>query len=71
MAWNFNGRCFNMQNKWLYLKVVQGHYGVGWEDLTQSENYMEAREDLDAYNHNEKEYPHRLITRKELQREVK
>lgn len=53
------------KNKYIYLYVVQGNYGCGWEDLTQSENYAEARQDLKDYRENEP-YPHRLIHRREL-----
>ncbi len=52
-------------NKYLYLHVVQGHYGFGWEDVTQSEDYREARNDLKAYRENEPQYAHRLIQRRE------
>ena len=52
-------------NKYQYLWVVQGHYGsCGWEDLTASTNYREARDDLRDYRYNEP-YPHRLIKRRE------
>lgn len=53
------------RNKWVYLNVVQGDYGQGWEDLTQSEQRSEARTDLRAYRANVPEYPHRLIRRRE------
>jgi hypothetical protein len=47
------------------LYIVQGNYGYGggWEDLTQSTSYKEARTDLRAYNENEGA-PHRLVTRR-------
>lgn len=51
--------------KYAYLHVVQGNYGQGWEDLTQSESYREAVSDYRAYRSNEP-YPHRLIKRREL-----
>ena len=44
--------------------VVQGNYGYGWEDLTASDDYSEARNDLKAYRENETGVPHRLITRR-------
>jgi len=52
------------QNKFTYLYVIQGNYGFGWEDLTQSENYKEARADLKDYRNNEPG-PHRMIQRRE------
>ena len=45
--------------------VVQGNYGQGWEDLTESDDRKEARSDLKSYNDNETQYAHRLITRRE------
>ena len=53
-------------NKYLYLFVVQGHYGdqYGWEDLCQSEDFKEARGWVRDYNRNEAA-PHRLIKRRE------
>lgn len=53
------------KNKYQYLFVVQGNYGQGFEDLTCSESYKAAREDLKSYRDNE-HYPHRLIQRREL-----
>ena len=53
------------QNKYRYLWIVQGHYGHGWEDLTASEDYKEARANLREYHENEPG-PHRLIHRREL-----
>ena len=57
-----------MKNKWMYLWIVQGHYGsqYGWEDLTASESYREARADLKSYRENEPGYAHRQIQRREL-----
>jgi len=57
------------RNKYLYLFVVQGFYGYGWEDLTQSENRTEARDNLKDYRNNEPG-PHRLINRRELNTET-
>lgn len=57
------------QNKYRYLFVVQGFYGYGWEDLTQSENRTEARDNLKDYRENEPG-PHRLIKRRELNTET-
>ena len=55
------------KNKFVYLFVVQGYYDsyYGWEDLTQSEDYKEARNNLKDYRDNEPG-PHRLIKRREL-----
>ncbi len=53
-------------SKYEYLWVVQGNYGQGWEDLTQSESRPESRADLRAYRDNCPEYAHRLIHRREL-----
>lgn len=54
------------QNKYTYLYVVQGNYGYGygWEDLTASENWKEARADLKSYRENERGVPHRIIHRR-------
>ena len=57
------------QNKFVYLFVVQGFYGYGWEDLTTSENYAEARNSLKDYRNNEPG-PHRLIKRRELNQQA-
>ena len=56
------------KNKYNYLFVVQGRYATqyGWEDLTQSDSYKEAREYLRDYQKNAPEYPHRMIQRREL-----
>ncbi len=54
------------RNKWLYLYVVQGDYGSGYEDLTQSEVWNVARDDYRAYRLNEPGASHRRITRREL-----
>ena len=61
------------KNKYLYVWVVQGYYtgNYKWEDISQSESYREARQDLKDYNANEQAYPHRLIWRKELNSEFK
>lgn len=52
--------------KFTYLHVVQGNYGYGWDDLTESESYREARTDLRCYRENETQYSHRMIKRREL-----
>jgi hypothetical protein len=51
--------------KYIYLFVVQGHYGCGWEDVCASEVRREARENLKEYRDNETQYPHRMIKRRE------
>lgn len=51
-------------NKYIYLKVVQGNYGQGWEDVTADEDIIKAKILLREYNENERQYPHRLITRR-------
>lgn len=54
------------RNKYVYLHVLQGHYGTnGWEDLCASESYREVRDDLRAYRENEGGC-YRLIQRREL-----
>lgn len=55
-------------NKYLYLYVVQGNYGQGWEDLTASEDYREARANLREYRANDPA-PTRMIKRRELNAE--
>lgn len=52
-------------NKYIYLHVLQGNYGYGWEDLTASENRREVRTDLKAYRENEGGN-YRIIQRREL-----
>lgn len=44
--------------------VVQGNYGQGWEDVYESEDRKDAKDRLKEYNENEKEYAHKLITRR-------
>ena len=45
------------------LHIVQGNYGHGWEDLTASADYAEARRDLKSYRENDPA-PTRLINRR-------
>jgi hypothetical protein len=54
-------------NKYLYLWVLQGHYGgtYGWEDLTASEVWKEVRDNLKDYRENEGG-TYRVIKRREL-----
>jgi hypothetical protein len=44
--------------------VIQGHYGHGWEDLTASLDYKEAKADLKAYRLNDPGTNTRLIKRR-------
>lgn len=53
-------------NKWLIVSVVQGNYGGGWEDVTEEETRREGLAQLRTYRENEPQYPHRLISRREL-----
>ncbi len=53
-------------NKYIYLYVVQGNYGYGWEDVDASESRKEALESLRSYCKNESHHAHRLIKRREL-----
>lgn len=52
------------QPKTELVHVVQGNYDHGWEDLTASTDYKEARDNLRDYRQNEPG-PHRLIKRRE------
>ena len=51
--------------KYIYAYVVQGNYGYGWDDLTMTDDYAEARADYRAYRDNENA-PHRIIQRRVL-----
>lgn len=51
-------------NRWIYLHVVQGEYGQGWEDLCASESRKEAHQNAREYRENAPE-PIRLIRRRE------
>lgn len=53
------------QNKYVYLTVLQGNYGYGWEDLTASENYAEVKQNLKDYRLNEGG-TYRIVKRREL-----
>lgn len=57
-------------NKYLYLHVIQGNYGFGWEDIDAG-SYREMRTDLKLYRQEEPEYPHRMIKRREINPEWK
>ena len=50
------------------VKVLQGYYGHGWDDLEEVDaddiqGVKELKDDLKSYDENER-YPHRIITRK-------
>ena len=54
-----------MAKKYLYLWVLQGHYGHhGWEDLTASERRWDVVDDRKAYRENEGGN-YRIIQRRE------
>lgn len=52
-------------NKYIYLNVLQGDYGYGYEDLTASESYSEVKRDLKDYRENERGL-YRIIKRREI-----
>lgn len=56
-------------SKYQEVYIVQGNYGSGWDDLTGSTNFKEARAELKIYNANEPS-PHRLVTRRALRSDV-
>lgn len=58
--------------KYVYLSVIQGNYGYGWDDLTYYDHaqegwHKEMRDDLRAYRENER-IPLRVIERRELRK---
>jgi len=53
------------KNKFVYLYIIQGNYGQGWEDIDASESWKESRRNLKAYRENMPEYPYRRIKRRE------
>ena len=53
------------KNKFVYLYIIQGNYGQGWEDIDASESWKESRSNLKAYRENMPEYPYRRIKRRE------
>lgn len=57
------------KNKYIYLHVIQGNYGYGFEDVDQSESYKDARTNFRLYRENEPQYSHRMIQRRELNQE--
>lgn len=52
-------------NKYIYLNVLQGNYGFGYEDLTSSVKYAEVKKDLKAYRENDPR-SYRIIKRREV-----
>lgn len=42
---------------------IQGRYGTqyGWECVTTEDSLDNAREQLDCYNANEPQFPHRIV----------
>ena len=54
-------------NKYLYLWVLQGYYApsYGWEDLSDYEDYRQARVDLREYRLAEPYARHRIIKQRE------
>ena len=52
--------------KYVSVYMVQGNYGQGWEDLTAHDTYKEAKAEKIDYDKNERNYPHRVITRRVL-----
>jgi len=53
-------------NKYIYLYIIQGNYGDGWEDLTAEEEYREARARLREYYEDEPRTLLQIIKRREL-----
>jgi hypothetical protein len=56
-----------MANKYLYLWILQGWYGVGtgWEDLCASESHREIIQNHREYRENERGM-YRIINRREV-----
>lgn len=52
------------QNKYIYLTILQGNYGYGWDDLTESESAAEVRRDLRDYRENDPSGRYRVIRRR-------
>lgn len=50
--------------------VIQGNYSQGWEDVTATNDWKEARQLRKDYRENEPQYPHRTVTRKEFNQEA-
>jgi hypothetical protein len=54
------------KNKWKIAFLIQGHYGYGWEDLTEEDSWKDAGVQLRCYNDNERGVSHRRIRRRVL-----
>lgn len=54
--------------KYNYLKVIQGNYGQGWEDLSEYGQGEDHKADLKEYKISDN-YPKRVISRRELNKE--
>ena len=52
--------------KYIYLHVLQSDHGYGFDDITESEDYKEVRQDLKDYRENEPHVEHRIIKRRVL-----
>lgn len=44
---------------------VQGNYGYGWDMVTTEESHKEAIAMLKCYQENERNYPHRIVKKRE------
>lgn len=60
-----SGSTVTRRNKYLYLYVVQGHYGFGWEDVAAGTR-AEARTNLREYRENDPDHAYRMVHRREL-----
>lgn len=60
------------KNKYVYLWVIQGNYGYGWEDLSsynkKEYSWGDIKHDVKEYRINDT-YPKRIIKRRELNRD--
>ena len=59
----------NSTNKYKYVKVLQGNYGYGWDDLIEypeGTSIKERKADLKCYRENERNALHRIIERRVL-----
>jgi len=56
-----------MNNKYEYVKVIQGNYGLGWEDLCEYDKHdKQIYKDIKEYRICSPNYPHRIINRRNL-----
>ncbi len=53
-------------NKYVYLFVIQGNWGFGWEDEDADESALAAYANLRLYRENQPDVSHRMIQRREL-----